>query len=99
MKKVISVREIIIILISILVVTISTSVYATGGLSLNNTNNGTISPSDYNEWKDIQADNNTATGNNNSNTNNNINNSTNNTTNNSNTKVYNTNKNTDLPQT
>lgn len=95
MKKVISVREIIIILISILVVTISTNVYATGlSLGNNNTNNETISGDAYKEWQNIQEDKNGIG--NNSNNNSNTNNSN---TNNSNTKVYNTNKNTDLPQT
>lgn len=99
MKKIISVKEMIIILISLVVIAISTNVYATGLVLGGNNNSGsgaTISGSEYNQWQNIQADNNSNT---NTNTNTNTNLNANKNTNSNNTKVYNTNNSKDLPQT
>ena len=89
MKKIINVKEIMMIIISIILIVISTEVFATGtGYTLGK-----------NEYENAQTP---EVENTNNNTNNNVNNSTNNSvnnsTNNKNTKVYNTNS-SDLPQT
>lgn len=97
MKKIVSVKEIMIILISVLLITLSTNVFATGGLVLENKNNSTlISGNEYDNAQTPTVDN-TANNSNNNSANNNTNNNTNKNTNN--TKVYNTNNSTDLPQT
>lgn len=99
MKKVISVKEILIILISVVLITISTSVLATD-LVLGGDNNTTpITGDEYNNAQVVPQDNNTTNGNENSNVNT-TNNTVNNTTNNNTAKKYNTNNNnTNLPQT
>ena len=103
MKKVISVKEIMIILISVLLITIlATNVYGTNPL-LGNGTPKPVSPDDYNLAKEIEEGNNTngnnVNGNNTNGNNTNGNNTNGNNTNGNNTKVYNTNNNTDLPQT
>lgn len=100
MKKLINVKEIMIILISVLLITLSaTNVFATSGLVLGDGNNSTlITGNEYDNATNIPEDtNNTANNTNNNTTNNTTNNAANNSTNN--TKVYNTNNSTDLPQT
>ena len=98
MKKVISVKEIVVILISLVVLVISTSVNATNtGLQFENNSNNNYTPINQSEYENAQLigkDNNVAKEDITSNpANNTINNSTNN------TKVYNTNNSTNLPQT
>ena len=98
MKKVISVKEIVVILISLVVLVISTSVNATNtGLQFENNSNNNYTPINQSEYENAQLigkDNNVAKEDITINpANNTINNSTNN------TKVYNTNNSTNLPQT
>lgn len=96
MKKIINVKEIMMIIISILIIVISTDVFATGLVIGDGNNNSQISASEYENAQTPEVENT------NSNTNNSENNSTNNSANNTNsnnTKVYNTNNKTDLPQT
>lgn len=98
MKKIVNVKEIMIILISVVLITfLTTNVYGLDVLGDNNPQ--PVSPNEYENAQtptvDNTANNNTNNNVNNSNTNNN--NVKNNSTNN--TKVYNTNNNTDLPQT
>ena len=92
MKKVISVKEISIVLITILIIMFSTHVNATGGLVLEDDNNSAnaVSGSEYENWQSMLEDKNSTTGGNNTAGNNTAGN---------NTKVYNTNNTTDLPQT
>lgn len=105
MKKLVSVKEIMIILISLLLIILSTEVFAAQtdlNLVLVGQDNGaqTVSPDDYADAQTPEVENkanNTPTTPANNTVNNSINNKTNNTVNN--TKVYNTNKTTDLPQT
>ena len=106
MKKVINVKEIMIILISVILITLCTTVFASG-LVLGNNNATTITGNEYENAQTVPTDNNTV----NNNTNNTVNNNTNNNVNNTNTNVsnnntknntvtkYNTNNSTDLPQT
>ena len=98
MKKVISVKEIVVILISLVVLIISTSVNATNtGLQFENNSNNNYTPINQSEYENAQLigkDNNVVKE---DITNNPANNTTNNSTNN--TKVYNTNNSTNLPQT
>lgn len=98
MKKVINLKEIMIILISVLLITVSTTVFATD-LVLGDTNSTTITGNEYDNAQTVPEDTNNA--NTNINTNTNVtNNATNNVTNNTNSvKTYNTNNTTDLPQT
>ena len=95
MKKVISVKEITIVLIAMLIIMFSTHVNATGTGGLvfedDNYSANAISGSEYEDWQSMLEDKNTTGGNNTAN------NVANNATNN--TKVYNTNNTTDLPQT
>ena len=103
MKKVINVKEIMIILISVILITLSTTVFATDLVFGNNNNATTITGNEYENAQIVPTDNNTVTNNTTNNTtnttNNSVNNSTNNKTNNT-TKTYNTNNsNTNLPQT
>lgn len=101
MKKLVSVKEVMIILISLLLIVVSTEVFATQpGLVLGENNSQTVSPDDYANAQTPEVENtanNTVNNVANNTANNTINNKTNNTANN--TKVYNTNKTTDLPQT
>ena len=99
MKKVINVKEIMIILISVILITLCTTVFATD-LVLGNNNATTITGNEYDNAQTVPTDNNAVTNNNTTNTTNNaVNNSVNNSTNNT-TKTYNTNNsNTNLPQT
>ena len=107
MKKVISVREIMIVIISVLLITFASEVFATDlVLGGDNNNNATvITGKEYDNATTIPD--NTANNTTNDNTTNNTNNTTNNTVNTSNnkvnntnnTKVYNTNNTSDLPQT
>lgn len=101
MKKLINVKEIMIILVSVLLIVISAdNVFATGLVLGNNSNNNTlITGNEYDNAQTPTVDN-TANNTNNNNVNNNTNNNTNKANNNTNnTKVYNTNNSTDLPQT
>ena len=98
MKKLVSVKEIVIILISLLLIVISTDVFgAQPNLVLNGSGNPpTVTQDQYQNAQYPEVENETA----NNTVNNNI--ATNNTTTNNtvnNTKVYNTNNTTDLPQT
>lgn len=100
MKKVINLREIMIILISVILITfLATTVNATG-LVLGDGDTTTITGNEYDNAQTVPEDNTTNNVTNNT-TNNTSNNTTNNKVNNStnNTKVYNTNNKTDLPQT
>lgn len=93
MKKIINVKEI--MLISAILILISTQVFATSsGLVLGNTQ---ISSNEYENAQTPEVENNV----NDKNTNNNVNNNSKNNVNNNskNTKVYNTNNTKDLPQT
>lgn len=110
MKKIINIKEIMIILISVLVITFSTTAFASD-LVLGNNSATTITGNEYDNAQTVPEDNNTVNNtinNNTNNTNNSVNNNTNNTnnnvnnnTNNNTAKTYNTNNsnNTDLPQT
>ena len=91
MKKVISFKEIMIMLVSVVFITVSTSVYATGGLVLGDNNTPTISQNEYENAQPVPEDNNTA--------NNTANNATDNTANRANTYNANNNNNSNLPQT
>ena len=100
MKKVINLKEIMIILISVTVIMmLATNVFATGLIIDSNTT--TIDNKEYENAQIVQTDNNTA----NNTTNNIVNNSVNNNVNKSNNstnntvKKYNTNNTSDLPQT
>lgn len=95
MKKIINVKEIMMIIISILIIVISTEVLATG-LVIGDGNNSQVSPGEYENALKPDVEN-TSNGTNNG-TNNSANNNTNNNAN-KNTKVYNTNNSSDLPQT
>lgn len=100
MKKVINLKEIMIILISVLLITVSTTVLATD-LVLGDPNSTTITGNEYDNAQTVPEDTNNANTNINTNTNTNTNtNIANNKTNNTNSvKTYNTNNTTDLPQT
>lgn len=103
MKKVINIKEIITILISVVLITVlATTVNATG-LVLGDNNTTTITGNEYDNAQTVPEDKNTTnnTTNNIIDTNNTTNTNTNNNsnTNTNNTKVYNTNNTTDLPQT
>ena len=110
MKKVVSIKEIMIILISLLLIIVSTEVFAVQpDLVLGSGNNNspqTVTPDEYADAQkpDVvnpgnnAANGNSATGNNTNGNNTNGNNTNGNNTKGNNTKVYNTN-NTDLPQT
>ena len=98
MKKVISLKEVMIIFLSVVLITISTTVSASD-IVLGNGNN-TATPISGNEYENAQTpetDNASA----NNTTNNTANNATNNTANNTSNKAktYNTNNTNDLPQT
>lgn len=90
MKKIISLKEIMIILISVLVVTFLASTSASA-LDLGNT---IISGNEYENAQDVPKDNNIVEDTSNNTTNNIVNNTTNNSV-----KTYNTNNTTNLPQT
>lgn len=91
MKKIINLKEIMIILISVVLITLSTTVLATDLVLGNNTS--TITGNEYDNAQTPTVDNNATT--NNAVTNNTVgNNTTNNTT-----RTYNTNNSSDLPQT
>lgn len=89
MKKIISLKEIMIILIGVMLITVSTGVFATD-LVLGNNETSTITGNEYNGAQTVPDDNTT---NNNATSNNNTNNTVNN------VKTYNTNNSSDLPQT
>ena len=95
MKKIVSVKEIMIVIISVILIACATEVFATNpNLVLGGENNNTtVIPGNEYENATTIPDNTT----NNNNTGNNTTNNTSNNTNN--TKVYNTNNTTDLPQT
>lgn len=95
MKKIINVKEIMMIIISLILIVISTDVFATGLVIGDGNNNSQISASEYDNAQTPEVENT------NNSTNNSVNNSTNNNSNNTNnnTKVYNTNNKSDLPQT
>lgn len=97
MKKVIDVKEIMIILISVVLITVSTAVFATDVFGENNTPS-TIDKNEYVNAQnpDVENTNTNTNTNTNKNTNTNTNTNTNNTV-----KKYNTNNSnkTDLPQT
>lgn len=97
MKKVINLKEIMIVLVAVLLITFSTSVFA---LDLGNIDNNTttITGNEYDNAQTVPEDNTNTNTNINTNTNTNINTNTNSNTNNS-VKTYNTNNTTDLPQT
>lgn len=90
MKKVINLKEIMVILISVILIAVSTTALATD-LVLGNNNPTTITGNEYDNAQTPGIDNNAATSTGNGN------NATNNTTNN--TRTYNTNNKSDLPQT
>ena len=102
MKKVISIKETTIILISVLIVT-ALAVTSVSAVSFDDPT--IISGNEYNGAQTIPDDNNTTNNTVNNVSNNTVNNVANNTVNNAtnnkvnNTKVYNTNNTTDLPQT
>lgn len=101
MKKIINLKEVMIILLSVILISMSTTVLATGDLVLGDNNTSTITGNEYDNAQTPEEDKNNLT-NNTSNITNNASNTTNNTTNNSsnNAKTYNTNnKKDDLPQT
>lgn len=103
MKKVINVKEIMIILISVILVVISTEAFAIDSV-LGGNNTTTIPSNEYENAQDVPEDTNNTTGNNvtgNNTTGNNTigNNTTKNKTTNNSVKKYNTNNKTDLPQT
>ena len=87
MKKVISFKEMMIMLVSVVLITVSTSVYATG-IVLGD-NGTTVSPNEYENAQQVPQDNNTT------------NNTSNNTANRANTYNANSNNNnsSSLPQT
>lgn len=96
MKKVINLKEIMIVTIMVLIITFSINVFA---LDLNSV----VGPDEYENALQVPEDtnnttNNTANNTTNNTANNTANNTTNNTTNNT-VKKYNTNNTTDLPQT
>ena len=101
MKKVINVKEIMVIIISLILIAISTEAFALSSVLGDDTNNATLVPKNEYDNASIIPENNIE----NNTTNNTVNNTTNNTVNNTennkvnNTKVYNTNNTTDLPQT
>ena len=92
MKKLINLKEIMIVLLSVALITISTTAFATD-LVLGGNNTSTISGSEYENAQTVPTDNNVTNNTNNTN----INTSTNNSVNN--VKTYNTNNTSDLPQT
>lgn len=94
MKKIINLKEVMIILLSVVLIAFATNVLAVDVLGENNTS--PINPGEYENAQTVPTDNN-ITKNNNNNNNNNISTSTNNSTNN--VKTYNTNNKSDLPQT
>jgi len=101
MKKVISLKEIMVILISVVLVAMSANVLATDSLFLDSNNSvTTITGNEYSGAQTVPEDTNT-TGNNTANnvTNNILNNVTKNNTTNNSVKKYNANNTTDLPQT
>lgn len=89
MKKLINLKEVMIILLSVILIAISTKALATDPLVLGD-NTSTISGNEYQNAQTVPNDNNTTN-------NTNINTSTNNSVNN--VKTYNTNNTSDLPQT
>lgn len=103
MKKVINLKEIMIVLIAVLLITVSTSVFALNLDNVGGNNTTTIPANEYENAQTVPED----STNTNTNTNTNINTNTNTNTNtnvnvNTNTnsvKTYNTNNTTDLPQT
>ena len=95
MKKLINLKEIMIILLSVTLIAISTTAFASNPSLVLGDNTSTISGSEYDNAQTVPTDNNTT--NNTNNTTNNINTSTNNSANN--VKTYNTNNTSDLPQT
>ncbi len=104
MKKVINVKEIMIILISLVLIIISTEVFAVqpdAVLGGGNNNAQSVTPDEYAgaQTPDVVEPENDTTGNNTSKDNSTGNNTNGNNTNGNNTKVYNTNNSTDLPQT
>lgn len=96
MKKLINLKEVMIILLSVTLIAISTTAFAIDPNLVLGDNTSTISGSEYDNAQTVPTDNNT-TNNTNNNTTNNINTSTNNSVNN--VKTYNTNNTSDLPQT
>lgn len=94
MKKLINLKEIMIILISVILIAISTTVFAIDPNQVLGDNTSTITGNEYDKAQTVPTDNNAV---NNSNNTANINTSTNNSTNN--VKTYNTNNTSDLPQT
>ena len=101
MKKIINLKEMLIILISLILIALSTNVLATDLVLGNNNSSTTISGTEYDNAQTIPEENNSVpTTINNNTTNNNLinNNTTNNVVNNA--KTYNTSNNTsNLPQT
>lgn len=95
MKKLINLKEIMIILLSVTLIAISTTVFAVDPNIVLGDNTSTITGNEYDKAQTVPTDNNTT--NTTNNTTNNINTSTNNSTNN--VKTYNTNNTSDLPQT
>lgn len=96
MKKVINVKEIMIILISVMLIAFTTNVLATDVLGGNDTPT-TVDPNEYQSAQQPEVG---QTNNITSNiTNNSTNNSTNNNSSNNTVKKYNTNNSNDLPQT
>ncbi len=96
MKKIISLKEVMIILLSVVLITISTTVCASD-IVLGNNAATPISGNEYENAQTPETDNTSA----NNTSNNTVNNTTNNTTNNKSNKAktYNTNNTKDLPQT
>ena len=94
MKKLINLKEIMIILLSVTLIAISTTAFASNPSLVLGDNTSTISGTEYDNAQTVPTDNNAV---NNSNNTANINTSTNNSTNN--VKTYNTNNTSDLPQT
>lgn len=105
MKKVINVKEIMVIIISLILIAVSTEAFALSSVLDDDTNNATVVPKNEYDNANIipenNIENNTTNNTVNNTTDNVVNNTTNNTVNNkvNNTKVYNTNNTTDLPQT
>lgn len=89
MKKIINLKEIMIILMSVVLLTISTTAFATDLVLGNNTDNtATITGNEYDNAQTPTIDNNVAT-----------NNAVGNNATNNSTRTYNTNNSSDLPQT
>ena len=92
MKKVINLKEVMIILLSVVLVTISVNVFASDSLFLDTNNTTTIQANEYDDAQTVPD--NTVNNPVNNVTNNKVNNTTNNTV-----KTYNTNNTNNLPQT